>query len=138
MSTRDIEVLRKLAETKKLLKDRSTKDKVVKDYGQTTLKEAYKPLLEGQQQQTKSIVEKQDSQIDQQRTINYQRRTENQQQQNKFYELINEVKQQPLIIPLIKSLNSHPNVIKVIYGETDGSDLDDKEQHILKQLEKSR
>ena len=50
--------------------------------------------------------------------------------------LIEEIKKQPLIIALIKSLNKEPNVVKVIKGESDGSDLNRREQHILEQVNK--
>ena len=50
--------------------------------------------------------------------------------------LIEEIKKQPLVIPLIKSLNKEANVVKVIKGESDGSDLTGKEQHILQQINK--
>jgi len=46
------------------------------------------------------------------------------------------MKKQPPIIPLIKSLNKEPTVFKVIKGESDGSDLTGKEQHILQQINK--
>jgi len=50
--------------------------------------------------------------------------------------LIEEIKKQPLVIPLIKSLNKQTNVVKVIKGESDGSALTGKEQHILQQVNK--
>ena len=50
--------------------------------------------------------------------------------------LIEERKKQPLVIPLIKSLNKEANVLKVIKGDSDGSDLNGREQHILEQVNK--
>ena len=43
---------------------------------------------------------------------------------------------QPLIIPLIKSVNSNPKIIDVINGKSDNSDLTEKEQHVFQQLDK--
>ena len=52
----------------------------------------------------------------------------------KHEQLISEIKTQPFVIPLIKSLNNSPKIIDVINGKSDGSDLSVEEQHILKQL----
>jgi len=52
----------------------------------------------------------------------------------KHEQLISEIKTQPFVIPLIKSLNNSPKIIDVINGKSDGSHLSEKEQHILRQL----
>jgi len=41
-----------------------------------------------------------------------------------------------LIEEIIKSLNKEANVVNVIKGESDGSDVTGKEQHILQQINK--
>ena len=135
MTARDTEVLRKLVEDKKFLKERSTQEKVAKDYGQTVLKEMYKPLLAGQESQlkeTQRITQKQSEAARQKEIITQQKEAINQQQHQ---ELINEIKRQPLIVPLIKSLNNYPNVVAVIMGEMSEYDLNGVEQGVLRELE---
>ena len=82
---------------------------------------------------TKSQKETSEAQIRQQKAIQDQRTRDSAQKHDL---LIEEIKKQPLIIPLIKSLNKEPNVVKVIQGESDGRDLNGREQHILEQVNK--
>jgi len=116
-------LMRKL---RKELKARSLQDKIAKDTAQFNLRQIYKPMIEGQKQQTQSQKE----------TSEEQQLVKSQEEQERHDLLIEEIRKQPLIIPLIKSLNKAGNVLKVIKGESDGSDLTGKEKHILQQIKK--
>lgn len=135
MTARDTEVLRKLVEGRTFLKERSTQEKIAKDYGQTMLKEMYKPLIVGQESQlkeTQSITQKQSAAARQKEIITQQKDAIKQQQHQ---ELINEIKRQPFIVPLIKSLNNYPTVVDVITGKAPANSLTGQEQGVLRELE---
>ena len=129
--------MKNVSNLKKELYSRSLADKVAKDTAQFNLREAYKPLLDSQKQQTEKITKTQretsEAQIQQQQDLQDAR---SQDLAQKHEELIHEMRAQPLIIPLIKSVNSNPKIIDVITGKSDGSDLTGKEQHVLQQLDK--
>ena len=112
-------------------------DKLAKETTQFILREIYKPIIEGQKQQTQDITKSQketsEEQLWQQREL---QGVKSQEEQQRHDLLIKEMKKQPPIIPLIKSLNKEPTVFKVIKGESDGSDLTGTEQHILQQVNK--
>ena len=93
--------------------------------------------LDSQKQQTEKITKTQrvtsEAQIQQQQDLQDARSHDLAQ---KHEELIHEMRAQPLIIPLIKSVNSNPKIIDVINGKSDNSDLTEKEQHVFQQLDK--
>ena len=134
---REARIIDDVIKLRKELKARSLQDKIAKDTAQFNLREIYKPIIEGQKQQTQDITKSQkeisEAQVRQQEAIQDQRTQDSAQKHDL---LIEEIKKQPLIIPLIKSLNKEPNVVKVIKGESDGSDLNGREQHILEQVNK--
>jgi len=105
---------------------RSLADKIAKDTAQFNLREVYKPLLEGQKEQTEKLAKAQQNMQD----------ARAQDLTQKHEELINEIRKQPYTIPLIKSLNNNPKIIDVINGKSDGSDLTGREQNILKEVDK--
>ena len=80
---------------RKELKARSLQDKIAKDTAQFNLRQIYKPIIEGQKQQTQSQKE----------TSEEQQLVKSQEEQERHDLLIEEIRKQPLIIPLIKSLN---------------------------------
>jgi len=116
--------MKTVSNLKKELYSRSLADKIAKDTAQFNLRKAYKPLLEGQKETS-------EAQMRQQQNLQDARSRDLTQ---KHEQLISEIKTQPFVIPLIKSLNNSPKIIDVIKGKSDGSDLSGKEQHILKQL----
>lgn len=130
MTSRDIGVLRELVKKKKLAKELSLNDKLSKQHGLATLQEMYKPMLESQETQKKELkkqTEKQEEQlVKQQQTIEEIRRSQT------F--TTEELRKQQLVVPLIKSLAKHKNIISVLKGEDDGSTLDETEKNILKEL----
>jgi len=81
----------------------------------------------------RTLIETSEEQLRQQRQLEG---VKSQEEQQRHDLLIEEIKKQPLVIPLIKSLNKQTNVVKVIKGESDGSTLTGKEQHILQQVNK--
>ena len=108
----------KVIKLRKELRDRSLSDKIANDVSQFKLKQTFKPILpvlEDQKQKMQEMVQSQRSQA---------------------YDIKTEIRKQPLIIPLIKSLNNYPKIISFINGELDDSDLDNDEKHILKQIGK--
>ena len=108
----------KVLKLRKELRDRSLSDKIANDVSQFKLKQTFKPILpvlEDQKQKMQEMV---------------------QSQRRQTYDIKTEIRKQPLIIPLIKSLNNYPKIISFINGESDGSDLDNDEKHILKQIGK--
>ncbi len=121
--------IKNVLKLRKELYARSLADKIARDTAQFNLKEAYKPLLEGQKQQTESQKEISEAQQNLQDA-------RSQELTQKHEELISEIRKQPLIIPLIKALDKEPKVVDVIKGKSDGSDLTEREQHILQQLNK--
>ena len=118
--------MKNVSNLKKELYSRSLADKIAKDTAQFNLREAYKPLLEGQKETS-------EAQMRQQQNLQDARSRDLTQ---KHEQLISEIKTQPFVIPLIKSLNNSPKIIDVINGKSDGSDLTGKEQHVLQQLDK--
>jgi len=135
MTSRNQDIIKTAVDLRKQLYSRSLQDKIGKDKVQFNLKEAYKPLLEAQKEQTQEITktQKETSQAE----IQQQMLEDDKLQEllGKNTELIKEIKKQPLIIPLIKSLSNHQKVIDVISGKSDGSDLNQREVETLKQLE---
>ena len=106
----------KVIKLRKELRDRSLSDKIANDVSQFKLKQTFKPILpvlEDQKQKMQEMV---------------------QSQRRQTYDIKTEIRKQPLIIPLIKSLNNYPKIISFINGELDDSDLDNDEKHILKQI----
>jgi hypothetical protein len=97
--------LRDLAKLNKSIKQKSLDYKVGKEYEEKALKEFYKPVID--------VV-------------------------SKGQELVKtsqkEMKNQALLVPLIKSLSKHPRIIEVLIGNNTGEDLTEEEQNILKQL----
>jgi len=134
---REARTIEDVIKLRKELKARSLADKLAKETAQFNLREICKPIIETQKHQTHDITKSQketsQEQLRQQRELQGVKSQEEQQRHNL---LIEEIKKQPLIIPLIKSLNKEPNVVKVIKGESDGSALTGKEQHILQQVNK--
>ena len=125
------DVIEDVIRLRKELRARSLRDKIAKDTTQFNLREAYKPLLEGQTTQTKEITKTQKETSEEQLR---QQDVQSREQQQRHEKLIEEIRKQPLIIPLIKSLNKSPQVVDVLNGKSDGSNLTGKEQHILNQL----
>ena len=119
-----MKTIKNVIKLRKELYVRSLADKIARDTAQFNLKEAYKPLLEGQKQQTESQKEISET----------LQAVKSQDLTQKHEELISEIKKQPLIIPLIETLNKEPNIINVIQGIP--TVLDEREQHILQQLDK--
>src|SRR5207245_10068443 len=121
-------VIQKLIKLRKKLYNRSTDEKLGKEQLQTYISEFYKPLITTQQDTGKSQIE----------AINrLTGKTVELDEQNKlkFDKMVKELKKQPLIIPLIKSLNNHPNVVSIIKGtEEDISTLTGAERKVLKEL----
>jgi len=101
--------LRKVAELNKSIKKKSIDYKIDKEYGQESLKEFYKPIID--------IKTKEQDVI----------KTQN-------IELKEELAKQTLVIPLIKSISKYPRIINYLEGNTEGEDLTDQEQNIIKQL----
>jgi len=130
---REARTIEDVIKLRKELKARSLADKLAKETAQFNLREIYKPIIEGQKQQTLSQKETSEEQLRQQRQL---QGVKSQEEQQRHDLLIEEIKKQPLVIPLIKSLNKQTNVVKVIKGESDGSALTGKEQHILQQVNK--
>lgn len=132
MTSRNHDTIKKAVDLRKKLYSRSLLDKINKEATQLDLTEVYKPLLKGQKQQTREITKTQketsEAQLQQHQAIQDIKLQEHD-------ELVAEIRKQPLIIPLIKSLNRHPRVVDVISGKSDGSELTDPEKDILKQLE---
>ena len=121
-------VLQKLIKLRKKLYNRSTDEKLGKEQLQTDLSEFYKPLITTQQDTGKSQIKAIDRLTG--KTVEL-----NEQNKLKFDKMLNELKKQPLIIPLIKSLNNHPNVVSIIKGtEEDISNLTGAERKVLKEL----
>lgn len=130
MTTRDIKVLRELAKKKQTAKQLSLHDKITKQYGQATLQETFKPILtaqEEQKQETKKQTEKETERLTKQQQVIDEVR-------NIPTALAQELKKQQIIVPLIKSLSHHPNIISVLRGESDGNKLTEDEQYILNEL----
>ena len=112
--------LNQLQEVDKLnrsIKQKSLDYNVNKEYGQETLKEFYKPILDVKTKEQEIVKELHKEEL------------------SKIQNLQEEIKKQQLIVPLIKSLSDHPRIVAVLKGESDGSELTGKEQHILKQLQ---
>ena len=101
--------LRKVAELNKSIKKKSIDYKIDKEYGHESLKEFYKPITD--------IKTKEQDVI----------KTQN-------IELKEELAKQTLVIPLIKSISKYPRIINYLEGNTEGEDLTDQEQNIIKQL----
>src|SRR5207245_1567426 len=121
-------VLQKLVKLRKKLYNRSTDEKLGKEQLQTDLSEFYKPLITTQQDTGKSQIKAIDRLTGKTGELNEQNKL-------KFDKILNELKKQPLIIPLIKSLNNHPNVVSIIKGtEEDISNLTGAERKVLKEL----
>jgi len=121
-------VLQKLVKLRKKLYNRSTDEKLGKEQLQTDLSEFYKPLITTQQDTGKSQIKAIDRLTGKTGELNEQNKL-------KFDKILNELKKQPLIIPLIKSLNNHPNVVSIIKGtEEDISTLTGAERKVLKEL----
>ena len=117
-------VLQKLIKLRKKLYNRSTDEKLGKEQLQTDLSEFYKPLITTQQDTGKSQIKAIDKLTA--KTVEL-----NEQNKLKFDKMLNELKKQPLIIPLIKSLNNHPNVVSIIKGtEEDISNLTGAERKV--------
>ena len=109
--------LQELDRLNRSMKQKSLEYKVNKEYGQETLKEFYKPILDVKTKEQEVIKEHHKEEID------------------KIQNLQEELKKQQLMVPLIKSLRNHPGIVAVIQGKSDGSELTEKEQYILKQLQ---
>lgn len=120
MTSREISVLRELAKKKKIAKELSLNDKLTRQHGQATLQEIYKPMLESQETQKEEQLTKQ------QQTIEEIRRSQ--------ASATEELRKQQLIIPLIKSLAKHKNIIQILKGEHGDRELTEDEKHILKEL----
>ena len=101
--------LRKVAELNKSIKRKSVDYKVDKEYGQESLKEFYKPIID--------IKTKEQDLI----------KTQN-------IELKEELAKQTLVLPLIKSVSKYPRIVNYLEGNTQGEDLTEQEQNIIKQL----
>ena len=127
----EIETLKQLVKPRKSIYSDSIKEKEHKQGFEDSLTRLYEPLLTGQTKQTKSIADKLETQIRNKLTSDTDADIV---ANEKHQELMKAIKDQPLIIPLIKSLNIYPEIIKVINDETDGSDLTAKEKTILKEL----
>lgn len=130
MTSRDINTLRELSKKKKLAKEISLADKISKQHGLATLQEVYKPVLESQETQQKEL-KKQTQKQEEQLTKQQQIIEEISKSQSSVAE---ELRKQQLVIPLIKELAKHRNIIEVIKGENDGSELTEEEKQILKEL----
>jgi hypothetical protein len=97
------------------------------------LEDLYKPLIRGQEKQleeaksTNVKLDEAKAKLDETK-VNLSAQNE---------KLIKEIREQPLLIPLIKSLNDHPNLIKVIRGQSgDMGILTGVEQRMLIELNK--
>jgi len=111
-----VKQLQELDKLNNSIRQKSLAYNVNKEYGQETLKEFYKPILDIKTKEQEIVKEQHKEEL------------------SKIQNLQEEIKKQQLLVPLIKSLSDHPRIVAVLKGESDGSELTGKEQYILKQL----